>query len=197
MGLRTFKDTAVLYPHGLATITVLNEFGATVGLMKAAPECDSLVHDPGNAQGLAELLEDPPLARSHPNLSTNNSWTVDNHDPFSRLPTKLLIEVLCLLPTTAEQALRLASRVMASVSHSSKFWRSRFDFPKELCHIRLPQRFKGGPQADTLAVDWRRLCYQLLHSADKSWQNRKRIMDLNEKLVKMALAEDDDVEEEY
>ena len=164
-------------------------------LLEAAPELDSLVRNPENTHGFAELLEDPPLACSHPDPSTSISWKAGKHDPFSRLPTELLIQVLCLLPLSAGQAVRLASRAMASVSLGSDFWRSRFDFPHELCHIRLPQRLHTGPQADRLAVDWRRFCSRLLRSADKSWQNRKRIMNLNEKLVKMMLAQDDNVEE--
>ena len=173
------------------------EASDVAGLLEVAPEYDFLVHDPGNAQGFDELLEDPPLAHSHPIPSTNISWKADHHDPFSCLPTELLIEVLCLLPTTAAQAVRLASRAMASVTLSSEFWRSRFDFPNELCHIRLPQRFASGPRADSMAVDWRRFCFQLLHLNDKCWQNRKRIMDLNGKLVKMILAQDNTVIENF
>lgn len=167
-----------------------------VELLEAAPEWDFLVHDPGNVQGFTELLENPPLASKSSNPSSIIPWKGHTRDPFSRLPTELLMEILCLLPTSSGQALRLASRAMASVTLSSSFWRSRFHFPNELCHIRLPQRLQAGPQVDTMAVDWRGLCYRLLHSSGESWQNRKRIMTLNEKLVRMMLAEEDDMEEE-
>ena len=159
-----------------------------------APQFDFLIHDPGSVQGFTELVEDPPLARSHLNHpSTNISWKADNHDPFSPLLTELRMEVLFLLSTDAAQAVRLGSRAMASVPLGSKFWRSRFAFPHELCHIRLSQspRLHTGPQADRPAVDWTRLCYRLLHSADKGGQNRKRIMNLNGTLVRVMLAEDD------
>lgn len=124
-------------------------------------------------------------------------WRENTPDPFSRLPPELLAEVLFLLPTASGQTVRLASRAMASISLSSSFWRSRFHFPNELCHITLPQRLQTTAQADNSALDWRRLCYRLLHSTSKGWQNRKRIMTLNEKLVRMMLTqEDDDVEED-
>lgn len=166
------------------------------GLLEVAPEWDFLVHDPSNAQGFASLLENPPLANDDSNSSTMVQWRGYTNDPFSRLPPELLMEVLCLLPTASGQAVRLASRAMASISLSSSFWRSRFDFPNEFCHIKLPQRLQTRAQADNLVVDWRKLCDQLLHSAGESWQNRKRIMTLNEKLARILVAYENDIEED-
>ncbi len=173
------------------------ESSAVIGLLEVAPEWDFLVHDPGNAQGFAELLSDPPLVSNSSNSLTIIPWKGETQDPFSRLPTELLMEVLCLLPTASGQPVRLASNAMASIPLSSSFWRSRFDFPNEFCHMRLLQRLQKGPQVDNLAIDWRGFCYLLLHSSDESWRNRKRIMTLNDKLVRMILAEeDDDIQEE-
>ena len=103
------------------------------------------------------------------------------------------MEVFCLLFTDAAQAVRLASRAIASVPLGLNCCPSRFPFPSELCHIRLSQspRLHSGPQADRPAVNWTGLCYRLLPSADKSWQNRNRIMNLNGNLVRVMLAEDD------
>lgn len=166
------------------------------GLLEVAPEWDFLVHDPSDAQEFANLLENPPLASDDSNSSTITQWRGYTQDPFSCLPPELLMEVLCLLPTASGQAVRLASRAMASIRLSSSFWRSRFDFPNEFCHVKLPQRLQVRAQADNSVVDWRKLCDRLLHSTGESWQNRKRIMTLNEKLVRILLAYEDDIEEE-
>ena len=165
-------------------------------LLERAPEWDFLVHDPSNAQEFANILENPPLASGDFNSSTVIQWRGYTQDPFSRLPPELLMEILCLLPTTSGQAVRLASRAMASIRLSSSFWRSRFDFPNEFCHIKLPQRFQARAQADNLVVDWRKLYDRLLHSTGVCWQNRKRILSLNEKLVRVLLAHEDDTEED-
>ena len=163
-------------------------------LLEVASQPDFLIHDPGNVQGFAELLEDPTLARSHLNFpSTIISWKADNRDLFCHLPTELRMEVLCVLSIDAAQAVRLASRAMASIPLGLNGWRHSFAFPDELCLVRLSQslRLHTGPQADRLAVDWTGLCYRLRHSGDKSWQNRKRVMSLNGNLIRVVLAQDD------
>ena len=168
------------------------EVSDIAGLSEVAPQLDFLIHEAGSVQGFTELLEDPPLARSHLlRPSTNISWNADHRDPFSRPPTELRMEVLCLLSIDAAQAVRTASRATAFVPLGLKCWRSRFAFPHELCYIRLehPPRFHTGPQANGPAVDGTGLCYWLLDSADKSWQNRERVMNLKGDLV--MLTEDD------
>lgn len=106
------------------------------------------------------------------------------------------MKIFYLLPTTSGQALHLTPRSMASGPLSSSFWRSRFEFPNELCHISLPQRLQAGAQADSMLVDWKQLCYRWLHPTGERWQNRRRIMNLNEKLVRVPLAEEDHIEED-
>lgn len=172
------------------------EASDVAGLLEEAPGLYFLVRNPGTAPEFAELLDDPHLASCCFNTSTVIRWRDDTQDPFSRLPKELLMKIPCLLPTTSRQALRLTSTSMASVPLGSSFWRSRFEFPNELCHISLPQRLQAGAQADSMLVDWRQLCYRLLHSTGERRQNRRRIMNLNEKLVRVPLAEEDHIEED-
>ena len=69
---------------------------------------------------------------------------------------------------------------------SSRYWRSRFEFPNELCHVGLPPALLTSGQVGDQSVDWRCLCDQLMHPVGERfgwWQNRKRITALNKKLV--------------
>ena len=100
---------------------------------------------------------------------------------------------MCFLPTTSVRNVRLASKVLASVPLGPSFWRSRFAYPNELCHVRLPAGFPRDHQSSTLSVDWREMCYQLLHLDNSrqpdSWKNRRRVVSLNSKLVQRMLSE--------
>ena len=79
---------------------------------------------------------------------------------------------------------------MASVHLSSRYWRSRFDFPNELCHVKLPPTLLKSGRVGERRVDWRRLCDQLLHPVGDDiewWRSRKRITALNREVVKSML----------
>ncbi len=151
----------------------------------ARREWHFLARDPGMSLGLDDLLADPPLE------STTDTWPRvqfigNGRDIFGLLPEEILIEVLVLLPSASVRDSQLASRKMASVHLSSRYWRSRFDFPNELCHVELPPALRNSGQVGERWVDWRRLCDQLLHPVGEQfgwWRNRKRIMSLNRKLV--------------
>lgn len=148
------------------------------------PEWRFLAHHPGTANGFDELLANPPL-ESAANISPQIQFVDDGGDIFSRLPAELLEEILVLLPSTSVRDLQFASRKVASVHLSSRYWRSRFNFPNELSHVRLPPALLQSGREQL--IDWRHLCDQLLHPVGdeyKWWQNRKRITALNKRLVK-------------
>ena len=153
-----------------------------------------LARDPGMALGFDELLANPPL-ESAANISPRIQSANHEGDIFSRLPAEVLTEVLVLLPSASVRDLQLASRKTASVHLSSRYWRSRFDFPNDLCHVTLPPALLRSGQMGGLWVDWRRLCDQLLHPVGEEygwWQNRKRITALNRKLAEsMSLRRSD------
>ncbi len=154
--------------------------------LKDEPEWHFLGRDPGMVFGFDELLANPPL-QSTASTSTPIQFTDEGGDILSRLPTEILMDVLVLLPTPSVRNLQLASRKMASVPLGSRYWRSRFQYPNELCHITLPTVLQTSGQMDNRWVDWRCLCDQLLHPVGQEfawWQNRKRIIALNRKLVK-------------
>lgn len=149
------------------------------------PEWRFLAQDPGAACGFDELLANPPL-ESATNTSPRIQSADDRSDIFSCLPEEILTEILVLLPSASVRDLQLSSRRMASVHLSSEYWRSRFEFPNELCHVKLPPALLGSGRVGERWVDWRRLCDQLLHPVGDNfgwWQNRKRIAMLNKKLV--------------
>lgn len=158
------------------------------------PKCNFLARDPGIACGFDELLANPPL-ESTANRSPRTQFFDHGGDIFSRLPNELLGEVLLLLPSASVRDVQLSSRKMASLHLSSRHWRSRFEFPNELCHVRLPPALLNSGQVGKQWVDWRRLCDQLLHPVGDNyewWQNRKRITSLNKQLVKsMSLRRSD------
>lgn len=156
--------------------------------------CKFTAHDPGIAYGFDEILANPPLEPAA-TMSPRMQFTDDEGDIFACLPEEILTEILVLLPSASVRDVQLASKKMASVHLSSRYWRSRFDFPNELCHVKLPPALLKSGQIGERWVDWRRLCDQLLHPVGdrfECWQNRKRITALNRKLVKsMALRRSD------
>lgn len=150
------------------------------------PKCNFLARDPGIACGFDELLANPPL-ESNANMSPRTQLVDDGGDVFSSLPEELLEKIVLLLPSASVRDVQLSSRRMASLHLSSRYWRSRFEFPNELCHVRLPPALLNSGQVGGKWVDWRCLCDQLLHPVGEKyewWQNRKRITALNKKLVK-------------
>ncbi|CAD6592550.1 MAG: hypothetical protein ASARMPRED_006397, partial [Alectoria sarmentosa] len=150
------------------------------------PEWHFLARDPGIVLGFDDLLANPPLEHDA-NLSPQIPFVDDAGEILSRLPVEILTEILVLLPSTSVRALQLASRTMASLHLSSRYWRSRFEFPNELCHVKLPPALQGSGRVGNRRVDWRRLCDQLLHPVGEEfewWQNRKRIAALNKQFVK-------------
>ena len=170
------------------------EASVVAGLLEESPEWNYLVHDPDNSQGFGTLLTKPPLLAATAESPPPISMVINTHDIFCRLPEELLLEIICLLPTASIHKLRLASRAIASVHLNTKFWRSRFMFPNELCHIQFPSGLLQTNQQDHPLVDWQKLWYRLLHPENTMeyqwWQNRKRIASLNEKLVYQLLTED-------
>ena len=170
------------------------EASVVAGLLEESPELDFLVRNPDNSQGFESLLANPPLQAATAESPHHISMVTHVHDTFYRLPEELLLEIICLLPTASVQGLRLASRAIASVHLNTGFWRSRFMFPNELCHIRLPSGLLQSDQRDHPSVEWQELCYRLLHPQKtieyQWWENRRRIASLNEKLVNQLLTED-------
>ena len=164
------------------------------GLLEEKPEWDFLVSDPDMPRYFNQQIQHPPEIHPTTLSPTPLRPSVGAHDNFSRLPEELLLEIICFLPTASIQNARLASKVMASVQLGTSFWRSRFEYPNELCHIQVPAKFLRTSRADTSIIDWRELCNKLLHPQNgrysDSWKNRKRIRDLNSKLVQMLLSED-------
>lgn len=138
------------------------------------------------ACGFDQLLASPPL-ESAATMSPRVRFIENGGDIFSRLPEEIITEIVVLLPSALVRDLQLASRKMASVHLSSRYWRSRFQFSNELCHVRLPPAVRKSGQVGGQWVDWRRLCDQLLHPVGEKpgWRrNRKRITVLDNQLVK-------------
>lgn len=167
---------------------------ATPDIFPEAFEWHFLQRDPGVACGFDQLFASPPF-KSSATMSPPIRFTESGNDIFSRFPEEIITEILVLLPSASVRDLQLASRKIASAHLSSRYWRSRFEFPNELCHVELPQALKKSGQVNGQWVDWRRLCDQLLHPVGEKpgwWKNRKRITALNRQLVKsMALRDND------
>ena len=103
--------------------------------------------------------------------------------PFSHLPKEILVQIISFLPTPSVQAVRLASRTMASVHLPVSYWHSRFQFPNELCHIKLPSHLSPG-RFDRKAIDWKSFCNRLLYpEQNEPMKNRSRISDLIKKFL--------------
>ena len=159
------------------------------GLFERAPEWIYLVQDLGMAYRFDDMLANPPL-ESAANIPSPIQCIENRTDIFSRLPNDILEDILLLLPSAAVRDVQLASRRMARVHLSSNYWRSRFDFPNELCHVSLPLALLKSGKVGEEWVDWRRLCDQLLHPVGPEfgwWKNRKRIIALNKKLAQRLL----------
>ena len=91
-----------------------------------------------NPNGLNDVLQDPLLLSSGV-AYTHALATRPGQCIFSHLPRDFCVHVLEFLPTSSVLALRLAFRIMASVPLGLGYWRSRFEFPNELSHIKLPK----------------------------------------------------------
>lgn len=160
------------------------------GVLEESDKWDFLVYDPETVTGIEEILNNPPLLQS--GLQTREtSLTAKEDHLFSRLPQEILQGILCLLPTSSVQAVRLASRVMAAIPLTFSYWRSRFEFPNELSRIELPQALFPS-QMNGQVVDWKSLCQQLLRPVGeqyKWWENRKRISTLTKRLAQRLLSE--------
>ena len=150
--------------------------------IEEAPEWHFLLRDPSLVFGFDDLIANPPPLESAPNVAPRIQFVDNGSDIFSKLPSELLDEILVLLPSSSVRDLQLASRKMASMHLSPKYWRSRFEFPNELCHVKPPE----AGRVEDRKVDWRCLCEKLLHPVGWGfdwWKNRKRIIELNRKLV--------------
>lgn len=146
------------------------------------PEWHFLLRDPALVLGFDDLLANPPLEPAAPRIEFMDNGS----DFFAKLPSELLDEILVQLPSTSVRNLELDSRKMASVNLSSKYWRSRFEFPNELCHVRLPEALLTPGWVENRRVDWRWFCGKVLHAVGGKFdwlRNRKRIIGLNRKLV--------------
>ena len=146
-----------------------------------------LFHDPTDLPNCDELLDNPPLTSSE-QPSNMPPFAASQGDRSPDLPAEIVIIIFGFLPTASVHALRLASRTFGSVKLNSTYWRTRFDYPNELCHICLPAKFSSRQRQDAF-IDWRTLCTKLLsHPNHLSWQNRKRISLLTRRLVKRLLS---------
>lgn len=159
------------------------------GVLGYTDEWDFLVYDP-QVYSLGELLVNPPLLLGEQSCCVAQSTSNPSKD-FPYLPAEILINILCFLPTSSVHALRLASRAFASLYLNTTYWRSRFDYPNEFCHVCLPpQRLDGQPENSQ--IDWRTFCDRLvqINKSRKWWQNRERILLLTSKLVEKLLLKD-------
>lgn len=171
------------------------EASTVASITDGAPELDYLVQDPTKLPDFSQLLNDPPvLSPNAGEICIRESDRVPA-DPLSRLHVELRVNVLCYLPTSSVQCLRLASRSMAAVKLSSTYWRSRFQWPNELCYIRLPSNLRRGNPGNE-GVDWRSLCTRLAHpqTAEPGLQNRNRILSLTSRLAKKLLSPDSSID---
>lgn len=92
------------------------------------PEWHWLSYDPGMVHGFDDLLANSPLEHAA-KLSPQIPFVDNGGDIFSRFSVEILTEILVFLPSTSVRTLQLASRSMASLHLSSRYWRSRFEFP--------------------------------------------------------------------
>lgn len=170
------------------------EASDVAGVLDYSAEWDFLVHDPTVFPNLDELLNNPPRVSDEQPSHLVHS-VISQEDDILNLPAEILMTILCFLPTSSVRALRQASRSFASLQLSSTYWRSRFAYPNELFHVRLPSTLLSG-QPGVRPIDWRTLCDMLLHpppeSQNEGWRNRKRISLLTTKLVERVLHEQPD-----
>ena len=102
---------------------------------------------------------------------------------------QIRLNVLCYLPTSSVQCLRLASCSMAAVKLSSAYWRSRFEWSNELCYIQLPSNLRTGNPGNE-GIDWKSLCTRLVHpqTVGPGLRSRNRILSLTSRLAKRLLS---------
>ena len=159
------------------------------GLSEEMDELDFIVCDPEKVRGFDDVLGNPPVAtypldEQGPPLNRHGA----KEEIFQKLPLEILQAVLCFLPTPSVRNLRLASRTLAAVGLNTEFWRSRFSFPNEVCHVTLPENIKSKVRT----VDWNGLYSCLLHPTgeeSKWWENRNRISTLTTRLVQKLLSQ--------
>ena len=150
---------------------------------------DFIVFDPDHMDLPTSIFADPPLLVA----DSKQNYTIpsENQEIFSRLPIEIVDIVLCYLPTPSVWAIRLTSRLFASVPLTNNFWHSRFDFPHELCHVSTEILSSGKTN---LPVDWKGLRERLLNPQlpeGRGWKNRRRIVELTRKFVLRILAQKD------
>ena len=151
-----------------------------------APDLDFIVFDPEHVGLPTHIVQHPPLLST--DLGQNHLKLSQHKEIFDRLPIEITHMILSLLPTVSVRNIRLASRFVASVPLDNTFWRSRFDFPHELCHVN-PLALFASHEVES-PIDWRRLRENLLsvpNSEEKGWKNRRRIVNLVRKLVQKLL----------
>lgn len=165
------------------------EASTVASITDGTPELDYLVQDPTKLPDRNQLLKHPPVLG--PNVEATfacESYGV-SADPLSRLLVELRLNILCYLPTSSVKCLRLASRSMAAVKLSSAYWRSRFEWPNELCYVQLPSNLRtGNPGIE--GIDWKSLCTRLVHpqTTEPGLRNRNRILSLTSRLAKRLLS---------
>ena len=170
------------------------EASEVAGVLDDTAEWDFLVYDPTIVPNFDEVLNNPPhVSNEQPSHLVHSTFS--RKDDILNLPAEILLNILCLLPTSSVRALRQASRRFASVHLISTYWRSRFAYPNELCNIPLPITLLSGQQGNS-QVDWKALCDKLLHPPpelqNEGWRNRKRISLLTQKLVQRMLPKNPD-----
>lgn len=160
------------------------------GILDYSAEWDFLVHDPTDLPNVNELLNSPPLLSFNEQPSYIPPLAGSQVDGLPHLPAEIVLHILGLLPTASVKAVRLASRDFGSVVLNSTYWQTRFYYPNELCHIRLPSTFSSRQRQD-VHIDWRTLCEKLIRHPEPNhlgWQNRKRIFSLTRRLVERLLS---------
>ena len=154
-----------------------------------APDYDYLVFDPDDTTHFEDWLwvtiQDTPSRDEQQRILTVD--TQIGNGPFQRLPPELRDLICGFLPSTSVGAVRKASRPMAALSLSKRFWLSRFDHPHEFSHVEPPSFRRTGE------LDWSTL-YRNLNDADSKgglgWRNRKRIASLCRLLIKRMTSEE-------
>ena len=157
-------------------------------ITQIGPEFDYLVCDPKILPDFQDLSGSTFVPHKNGYAPLIDEPNTGSPDTFSSLPVGVRLNLLCLLPTISVQNLRLASRSMAVTLLDSRYWRSRFIWPNELCHVPLASTLGPG-RVNSDDVDWSDVCRRLLHPPNPSLnlKNRNRILALTLKLVKRLL----------
>lgn len=150
-------------------------------LLENAPEFDFLVCDPEDAEGFYDLFPNLPTApNGEPRNVKTDTNSLENVDPFQKLPNELLLDILALLSSTAVREARISSRCFANARLDPAFWRYRFDQPHELSHVDV-SRLSTDQKDSASVIDYRKLYERMIRAEGMSfrgWQNRKRISSL-------------------